>query len=819
MNKLISTYFLAFVLLFSASAQYSDGKGEGAKKQLLAGKGRLTGKVVDSDSGNPMEYANIVAFKQADNTMVTGTVSNVQGVFLLDLPYGRYKVKVKFIGYNIKEIDEVIVNPRSEITDLGIITLEPDANNLKEIDIQADQTPVLYHLDRKIVKVSSNLSATGGSAIDALENTPSINVDIEGNVTMRGSSSFQVLVDGKPSAFSGSDALEMIPVSTIDQIEVITNPSAKYDPEGTAGIINVITKKNALEGISAKVSVSGDTNGSVGGDLIVNYKTNKANYFISANRNDRSRNGYRESDSYIIENDTNYHKSSMGDRNGGHIRSGIKIGADYSIGSKGTLTAGVNYGKMEFRRDSESDYREWTDPETIVFNSLSNNFSNYAKESYGVNLDYAHKFNSFGHELKLSGNYKSGVSDDESGMEQFDIDDPEAVIYGSKSTENGTDSEYRFKADYTLPFGEEGKFEAGYQLRLEEESEKYDLEYVGLINEPVGSEMGSTLNSEYNRHISAAYGIFANTVGKFAYQLGLRTEYTDRLLTNKNTGQDFKIDRFDYFPTLHFSVQLPAEMQLLASYARRIDRPRNYYLEPFLTWRDAYTVWQGNPGLSPEYINSYEASFQKRFGKSYISLELFHRQTVDKHERVRSVYDASSNIMIHTIANVGTDYSTGSEIMLNLNLKKWWNFNVSSSAYHYLIDSELFNTDNEDYTWYVRGRTSFILPKDFRLQLDANYTAPSVTSQGTMEESFSFGSSIRADFLDRRLSVNLQVQDMFGTGKHEFISRGDNFYSKMLFKRNAPVFRVSLSYKFNNYKDKKGSMNGMDMNGGGDMDF
>jgi len=813
MNKYILTIIISLSVILTAVAQHPGG---GGKRQMPEGNAEVSGTVVDSKSGNPMEYANVVLYSKRDNKLIAGAVTNTDGEFIIEeVPFGMYIMKIKFIGYNIKEVEKVMVTPRSETTEVGTIKLEPDAKNLQEIDVHADQTPVLYHLDRKIVKVSSNLSATGGSAVDALENVPSVNVDIEGNVSLRGSSSFQVLIDGKPSAFSGSDALEMIPVSTIEQIEVITNPSAKYDPDGTAGIINVITKKNALEGISAKVTASGDTNGSLGGDFTVNYKTEKVSYYVGANYNDRSRNGTRKSYEYTIANSDTSFKSTDGDRNGGHVRKGIKIGADLNVSKKGMISAGINYGAMEFGRNSMTYNEVWRNLETSRFYSNSDNFSDRKNQKYSANLDYNHKFNKLGHELKLSTNYKIGSGTEENGSNQYDIDDPTAIISGKSSTESGDDNEFRFKADYVKPIGEKGKFEAGYQLKTEVETEKYSVAYIGDVG---GDELGATLNSEYSRNINSVYGIYANEYKKFGYQFGLRGEHTDRLLTNKNDGEEYEIERMDWFPTGHVSLQLPKDMQLLASYSRRIKRPRNYFLEPFITWRDAYTVWQGNPDLEPSYINSYEVSFQKKYGKSYISTELFHRQTINKQERIRELYGEDyPNVFLHSVENVGQDFSTGAEVMLNLSLKKWWNFNISSSAYHYKIDSELFKTDNEDLTWYVRGRTSFILTKNIRLQIDGNYTAPSVTAQGSMEESYMFGSSIRADFMDRKLSVNLQVRDMFGTGRHEFVSYGEDFYSEMLFQRDAPVFRVSVSYKFNNFKEKRSSMDSS-MNGG-DMEF
>lgn len=799
---------------FAQSPRENLGTGNGPK-----GNGSLTGTVVDELSQHTLEYANIVVFSQRDSSIVTGTVSNENGFFKIDkIPFGMYYVKLKFLGYQEKTIYEVKISQQNMDIKLGEIKLSPASTNIADVEVVAQQSPVLYKLDKKIVTVGSNLNSSGGTAIEVLENTPSVKVDIEGNVSLRGSSNFTVLVDGRPSPFSGSDALEQIPAGNIEKIEIITNPSAKYDPDGTAGIINVITKKRSLEGSSGMVNLSGDTNGSYGADFILSLKKEKVSYSLGANYNDRQRKGYMESDKWSRVGDTTFHTLAKGDRKGSHNGSSIKAGLDYTISPNDNLAINLTAGERGFSREAVSDYSEWTDPASLELDQISKDLMARNSNFYSANLDYDHRFGTEGHTLKASVFFQADDSYSENASDLFSIN--EVITEGLKSYEDGSGYESRFNLDYTLPFSESSKFEAGYQARIEDESEKYGV-YQRIMPEGHYSaeDTGKTV-SNYNRLIHAAYAIYGNEWKGFGYQFGLRGEYTKRELENTATAQTFTIDRLDYFPSAHFSYQLPADQQIMTSYSRRIDRPRNYYLEPFITYRDAYTLWQGNPGLKPEYINSYELSYKKQFGQSFVSLEAFYRNTKNKMERIQSVY--AENVMLQTVANVGEDFSKGLEMMLNLNVNKWYSFNLMGSAfdYSYKIDSDLLQSKDPGHStnWDIRLKNTFKVWTNVKFQLDGSYDGASVTAQGTRKGYFMTSSAIRADFWDNKLSLTLQFKDMFGTGKHAYISEGPDFYSNTYFKRNPQVLQLSLSYKINNYREKKNRTgNGGSYDGGEDF--
>ncbi len=808
--NLKSLFVLLFgVLTLTIQAQRPQGSGQYSG---AVGSGSISGMVVDKQTQTPMEYANVVLYSAKDSTMVTGAITNAKGAFSFsDVPFGRYFMKLIFLGYEERTLSPIMVNPKKIDVVLDPIELEPDAQSIQEVEIAAQRSEVLFKLDKKVVTVGSNLNSTGGSAVDALENTPSVSVDVEGNVSLRGSSNFRVFIDGKPSPFSGSDALEMIPVSTIDQIEIITNPSAKYDPEGTAGIINVITKKNSMDGVSALVNLTGDTQGAYGGDFIVNMNRGNANFYLGGNYNERVMIGefQRETQNYFA--DSTFITEGDGERKGSRGSQGIRLGMDYKISASDDFSAVLTYGRRGFNSNHVTRYYEWSEPGFDTTESRALAFGSRMNENVQLNLDYKHRFNNEGHELKASLSTKTGYGESRDASEQNALvsDAPMNTI---ENTEGGGDQDLRINLDYSLPLTGGIKLETGYQSNMEWQDELFGVEFIG----PTGSFfLDSTLDSEYLRNIQSVYGIFSHELNRFSYQLGMRGEYTDRSMKNRDTGASFDVNRFDWFPSIHASYQLPADQQVQASYSRRIQRPRNHELEPFQTYRDAFTIWAGNPSLLPEMTDSYELSYQKKLGTSFISLDLFHRTNHDLMQRVRQVYD--ENTILMTMDNVGKDYSTGSELMFNLNLNPWWNFNLSGSGYHYKIDSELIQTYNESFNWNARTRQTFRLAKNVRFQLDGYYVSNSVTAQGESIGFFMLGSALRMNFLENRLSVTFQMRDILYSAKWEFIDIQDDFTSRVLFRRNGQVLQVNLTYKINNFKERKTPREGGD--DGGDMDF
>ncbi len=793
------------IVLFSTLVMAQHGNASGKEMPKI---GTLTGQVVEFTSKVPVEYANVALYSMRDSSVVAGTVTDSKGMFkMAQLPPGRFYAYVKFIGFDTRTIDEIRITPKANALDLGVIELKTGAENLEGVEIVGERNQMVYKLDKKIINPGTIISSQGGSAVDVLENTPSVQVDIEGNVSLRGSDNFMVLIDGRPSPLDPSDALQQIPASTIENIEIITNPSAKYDPDGTSGIINIITKKNKLDGISGQVNVNADSKGSYGGDALISYRNSKFNAFVGVNYNQRKMTGNRTLENRNIFNDTTRYTFTDGDRGGGRLAAGVKAGLDYYISDKDIISVNVRVNQMDFERLSSNTFTEYSIPHNPIYelNSIADDRSGRTHDFYNGNIMYQHLFNTAGHKLEASVNYRIGTSGSSSLNEKTTEEGD--LILGQKSTEEGEDRDIRIKADYVYPINDKYKIEAGYQSRLENEKEDYMYYEANPDNDYI-NQSDFNNNSSYTRNIHSLYGMFSGEYSKFSYQLGLRGEYTDRIMEHEGEEEPFTINRLDLFPTLHTAFQLPSDQQVYANYARRIRRPRNHYLEPFFSWMDAYNIRTGNPKLSPEHIDSYELGYLNQFENAYFSIEGFFRQTNDKIERTRTPYEG--NIMLSSFENVGTDYSTGVEAMYNGKLVKWWTLTTSGNLYHYRVKGVLYEREFEETSINYGGRISntITLGKNTRIQVDGMYRGPSATAQGNRKGFFYSNAALKQQLLDRRVTLTFQVSDIFGTGNHEAYIYGEGYYSHYRFQRDSPVFRATLTWNFNNYRPDRKNMNG-----------
>ncbi|HYW95236.1 MAG TPA: outer membrane beta-barrel family protein, partial [Bacteroidales bacterium] len=452
---------------------------------------------------------------------------------------------------------------------------------------------------------------------------------------------------------------------------------------------------------------------------------------------------------------------------------------------------------------------------------------------YELNLSYTHKFDNKGHELVAYANYQRQKGNDGDLQLEYPANsnfiisdlDTSRSIFGTRSNEPGDENEFRAQVDYTKPIGEDGRFQAGYQARIDDEYEAFNF-FRYYPENPVderwlADSLYSTGNDFY-RNIQAVYATYGNKLGNYQFQLGLRGEYTDRSIKDKRALKPATINRFDIFPTLHLARNFDNGHQVMVSFSRRINRPRGWYLEPFVTYIDAHTVRQGDPNLKPEYLNSYELGYQKTFGKSFVSLEAYYRSTQDKIDRIIQVYDANKDILLHTYGNVASDKSLGAELMIDYSELKWLELNLSGSVYRYSEKGNLegVNISKESNNWDSRLNATFNFSTKTRLQLQAFYNGPSVTIQGTREGFFFTNLALRHDFLDRKLAATLQVRDLFGTANFEQTSYGNGFNTYMKFSREPRIVMLSLSYKLNNFRQKRqGNMEngGEDMSGEGEV--
>ena len=816
---------LYFLVAFSVYGQNSGGFNR--EELINAREAIITGKVIEAGSNTPMEFTSVALYSLKDSSIVTGSITGPDGSFTLkELPYGRFYLIANFMGYDKVHTEGISLTPRQKFMQLENIYLKQSVQDLGEVEIVANQAHVQYKIDRKVINVSQDINAATGTAADVLQNTPSVSVDIDGSVSLRGSGNFTVLIDGKPTPLAGNDALQQIPASAIRNIEIITNPSAKYDPDGMAGIINIVSKKNALNGLSGIVNATLGTGDKYSGDFLLNYRTGRFNVFAGASYHDQTYAGEMYALKELGESPALRFDQMSGTNNRTRIGHEFKGGFDYSFDDNSSLGFSVEAGSHEFGSGGLMKQRLYKEDLSYDNYLLTDNLGTHGGDYYNLNLNYTKKFSQPGHELVSFisfSRHDGGDADSQIGYQT----DSDYIINGNsipislRTSENGNEYELRAQVDYTRPLGEDGKLEAGYQARIDDEMETYLFEdYDPDLKEWIENDQFSS-STDFFRNIQAVYATYGNSLNSFQYQLGLRGEYTDRRILHGETEEALTINRFDLFPTFHISRSFKNNQQLMASYSRRINRPRGWYLEPFLTYMNSTTLRRGDPSLEPEYMNSYELGYQKAFGKSFIALEAYYKNTVNKIERIQEIYDLEQGITLMTFDNISKDHSLGSELMVNYAGLKWLNINASTSLYRYWIEGNIngVEIDTRSNNWNLRLNTTFNFSTKTRLQLTGMYMGPSVTAQGDREAFFFSNVALRHDFLDRKLSATLQVRDIFGTSKHEFTSYGPSFKSYVNFNREAQVVMLSLSYKINNYKQKRsiGSADsGMEM-GEGDM--
>jgi len=762
--------------------------------------GAVSGLVKDASTQKPVEYANVILLSGRDSTQVTGTITDMSGAFdIRPVRPGRYYLQVRFMGYESRDVEEIVVTPGRPQVDVGTIFLDPAILLLDGVSVEGEKPAITFAIDKKVIAVSEMPTAVSGNAVDVLENVPSVTVDIEGNVTLRGSSNFTVLIDGRPTVLDAADALQQTPASAIENIEIITNPSVKYDPEGTAGIINLVMKKGQQNGLRGMANANIGLRGKYGGDVLLESRRGKFGFTFGVDYRRFTFQGSRMEENETVRDGLRSYIYSNGDDERKRRSSGLRGSIDFQMTPSDFLTLNMRAGRGSGGSEGVENFEKWAEPDNV--HEITRTFSERDRSSdyYSSNLTYLHRFGGpKGHELQSQLSYQYRDGDEYTLHEEFDQSGVQ--INGRKTTESGPSGEIEFKLDYTLPMTESRKFEAGYDLELNAQEEDnglhdYSTEEMRLIYQPEYSN-----KTKYDRRIDAIYAIYADKWMNLGMQAGFRTEYTGRHIEIVETGETFEIDRWDYFPSLHMSYQFPGNHQVMASYTRRINRPRGYFLEPFETWTDAYNVRKGNPALEPEYINAWESGYQTNVGKNLFSLEAYYRHTENTIERVRSVY--APNVTLQTVENIGEEFAFGSEMMLNMDLVKSWNVNLMGNLYQYRVEGRQYDEDfsKESLNWNIHLNQMFRLLKTTQVQFNTRYVSPSVRAQGTREGFFMSDLAFKQEFLNRDLTVTLQIRDIFGTGKFEFTSEGPDFYIYDKFTRETPFVMLNIRYAINHYK-------------------
>jgi outer membrane receptor protein involved in Fe transport len=767
--------------------------------------GKIKGVVKDAKALNLIEYANVSLYLKQDSSLVTGTITDADGYFQLNqIPEGEYYLFVDFIGFEQNQIPDLNINRKNKEIDLGVISLSAASYELEEVTVRSQKNYVDFKIDKKVVNVSRHANAAGDSVSEVLENVPSIQVDIEGNITLRGSTSYTVLIDGKPSPVNGADLLKQLPANSVENIEIITNPSAKYDPEGTTGIINIIMKKGYTEGLNGLVNANYATWKKVGGDLNFNYRTKKVNYFLVSDYRRNPRNAVSENMREIKTKNSPLFIDERTNRTRTMRPFRINPGLDFYFNDKNTLSLSATYGGWRMERLFDTRYATYYQDENDKSRSLSNNDFNIDGYYSVANANYQHIFSSSDHKLdvNLSAWRWNSTQKEKSFEQSADINyNALNVLSNKRSDVKEKRNNLNFKTDYSLPLAF-GKFELGLDISLINQQGNVLYEEQNLNSEHWNIREEYTYESKFFRNTYAAYTTFGSKVLGLEYQLGLRLEKTDRNVYQLELDQDYPIELFKLYPSFHLTKNFNQKQQIQFSYSRRINRPRPWQLNPYPGYTDSYNYFQGNPLLKPADTDAFELNYIHRFGQLTFSSGLYYRQTFNGQEMVQSITEENPEVVYLTFGNLDKSTALGGEYLFNYMPNQKLNLNLSGNLYHFQVFSSYTGEEEkrESFNWDARLSSSYNFDPNTSIQFSGIYNGPSVNGQGNTKAFYYFDLGLRKRMLNRKLTLSLLAHNVFKNGTYETMVENEDFTSSFYFKGESPVIRLNVSYIINNYQ-------------------
>ncbi len=791
------------------------------RSRSVTASGIITGKVFDEKLKAPVEYANVALYSKRDSALVTGTVTDSQGKFSLEkLPFGRYFIKISFIGYDNTTLDSVSVSPQNQITDVGVIYIRDHFYKLQDVIVTGEKDEIINNLDKKVITVDKNINANGGSAVEVLQTVPSVSVDVDGNVSLRGSQNITILIDGKPSGLaglSGSDILNQIPASNIESIEIITNPSVKYDPEGTSGIINIILKKKKEIGFNGQASLNAGTQDKYNTSLVLNYKYNSLNFYTSYdtrfNNTPGTSNSLRSSNltSGLLYFDQ---KSSALFRMGSH---NVNAGIDYLIDEYNSLN--VNYqGRRFFFENSEFRINQFLDgSNTLTRYYTRNSLTERNMQGNEFTISYKRTFEEKNKDLTADLSYSSNSmnGNQENDQTDFELDMTPSMLTGQDAESRNTLKNFQFQANYNQPLWTGAKVESGLSSRVKNISMRNDYSYYltpgQLINDPTQSNY-----FDYEEQIHSAYSMLTGNISVLKYQAGLRFEqvYSEGFLPKSN--ERFENNYTALYPSFHLATDIIEGGEIKAGYSRRVERPNNRQLNPFVSYADSQNIFAGNPKLKPQFTDAYEIGYSQAVGKSFYTASFFFRSTTDIITNIST--GLSNGVTKSTFANLDRSDSYGVELTAMAPILPMIRFNGNVSYFRtdYTSNSTLVNNSGDRYSWLSKLNLNIGLGMGFSAQLAYNYNSPMYMPQGKLESTSSTDLAVKKELFDGDLSLNLRVTDLFNTQKFNSTTNGQNFILTSYNKRDSRVVYLGLTYRFLNFdrskiKDRR--------DGGDSMDF
>lgn len=774
-----SIYIFLSIALFSFQQSYAQTSFT-----------KVIGKVVEKSSNQPLEFATVQLIDTENKSLLTGTITDAEGGFKLETDSKNFYLEIGFVGFQTLTFTELsIINNQ---VDLGTIVLSADAQQLEEVVVRAEKSQTEFRLDKRVFNVGQDLSSAGASALEVLNNVPSVMVNIEGQVSLRGSTGVQILIDGKPSIMTsdGGNALGTITAEMIERVEVITNPSAKYDAEGTSGIINIVLKKEEREGLNGSVSVNTGAphNHSVG--LSLNRRANKFNLFTQLGVGYRELPRFRETINRDLVNDITISTDGEEYRNENFYN--LILGTDYQINELNTITLSGYLAYEVEDQPSEFDFERtngagqlldaWNRREVTEATNPKFQYEFNYKKDFEDSEDHTFIFSALGN---FFGKDQSSEFETTTLSGDFNQED-------QRTASDFQEAGYTFKADYTKPLANGFSMEVGAQYVIQDISN--DFSVSNLINDEWVVDQNTTNLFEYNQKVLGAYAAGAFEKDAWGVKLGFRLENTDLNTLLVNTSEENNLNYTNLFPTLHTSYKLTERLSFQAGYSRRIYRPRLWDLNPFFNIRNNFNIRLGNPELLPEFTDSYEVTGIYILEAISFNFGFYQRYTTDVIERVSFIED---NISITQPVNIGTNRTNGIELNSKYEPSKWLTLNGDFNFSFFQRSGELEGTsfDFNANQWNGRMVAKLKLPLDIDFELAGNYQSSVETVQGKQSAFLFADLGLRKKMMKGKAVISLSIRDAFASRISESEAFQNNFY---LYDYNlrGRFFTMGFSYGF-----------------------
>ena len=795
MKKLILflNIFFTTIYLFSQSNNYNQ------TKEFI-----ISGVISSLESEELLEYATITLLDPNDNNVITGGITDNLGRFSIPAQSGKYNILIEFISFKNLNLNNVDLN---KDLNLGKIKLELDYESLGEVEIIAEETSVEIRLDKKIYTVGKDLTVRGGTGTDVLDNIPSVSTDIDGNILLRGNDAARILINGKPSRLVGinSSFIKELPADAIEKVEVITSPSARYEAEGSGGIINIILRKSKKLGFNGSISANTGNPKSNSISTNINYRSGKINFFNSSSVYDRIRPG---SSSGITEYFNGSEPSTFfsEDRERERISDGyfVNNGFEWYIDDNTSLLGSFFYNDYSSDNLESNTIRELDANSNILNTIIQNDYEDDVDNNREYNLNFEKKLDEDGQLITIDLQYENSKEWENSIIDENSIVN-ESVI------ENIQSESYLIRSDFVLPIGENRQFEAG--IRIESEDDITDYKVFDNIDNVFVEDLNQSNLFQYKEQISALYTQYGVKVDeKYSFLLGLRLENTLKNV-NQLTIQDFtKIDDTGLFPTFNFGLEFGDDETLTFGYNRRIRRPWSRFINPFPTKISPILIWQGNPYLDPTYSNNLDLGYVKKYESSFTvnTSAYFQKSTnsintiIEETGEFANINGVDVPIVVRTPINLSTNERFGFELNLSYRKGRKWNINSNFNLFQNKVEGTYNNIvyDSENVSWSFRLNNKVTLPGKVDWQTRMNVRGPNETAVSKSDGDFSIDLAFSKELFKDNATLTLNIKDLLDQRGWRNETFNDNFYNDFEYRWSQRSTTLNFTYRFNQKKNQ-----------------